>query len=445
MSLDYHEYTNVKLGGGTYVNKLKKVLLGILVFLAAISMWGYLDPSKNATAANSLLGNNEVITIKTTDGQPINAQPSLLGYSSDGAILLFSSSATNLPNSNGLTSLYTYNLKSDVTSRVDVSSNGTPGNAGLFLTPQFSENGRYITFGSRATNLIDGNTMPAQYLYKRDTVSGSTVAIGLGYSGGYSHKWDRNLGVSNDGRFSLVASQRILDPTYPYPYKIILGEDVASTYTWKQVANGGGNDGDISPDSIVGGISCDAAFAAFQIQDTIKLADLRTGTVTTLSASGSASTSPIISCSGRYILYATKNRTDVEPTATGIHTNYHLIRYDRLTGERIYVDQNSSGLLSMGKDHSTMNPAQQNLFGASIANTGDVVFNYNGSVHLKHLSDGSGTLESIAKTATGTYTDVNNGGITSDGRYVLFQADPYSLGIGSSPEGTQIIRTKTNL
>lgn len=150
-------------------------------------------------------------------------------------------------------------------------------------------------------------------------------------------------------------------------------------------------------------MSCDGAFAVFQKDTEVMLSDLRRGTTVTVSTATYDSTSPLISCNGRYVLYTTKNRTQITPTPSGMDTYYHLARYDRITGERSYIDSNSSNTFSTAQLNwnTGTSEAPANQFKASISDSGDVVFSYNANTFLKHLSDGSGTLESIAKKQRG--------------------------------------------
>lgn len=442
---------NIKFGGGTYVINLKKIGIGLLISTLAVGASVLSQLYINTYAANTLPGNNEVITIGgTTDGQPVNASVSPIAYSGDGNIILFTSNATNLPNAGAPGGLYIYNIETNTTARVDISTSGVLPNGGLFGGAagsgiRMSETGRYVTFSSMATNLIDGATKSPQMIYKRDTQANATTVVGAGYTQGYSDKWDRNLAVSNDGRFVLVSS-RYLANNYPYNYIIAVGDGNTGTYTWTVAGSGSPND-----TAGAGEMSCDGMFAAMTYGGQIALADLRKGSTTILATSAYDSASPLISCNGRYVLYTTKNRTQITPTPAGMNTYQHLVRYDRLTGERIYIDSDSSNVFSAAQ--YTYSPVyydvQPNIFNVSIADTGDVVFDYKQGIntyrYLKHLSDGSGTLESIAKTASGTYININNGTMTSDGRYIFFKTDPYNLGLAPSPSSDQIIRTKTGL
>jgi hypothetical protein len=428
--------------------QFKRLSIGLLVSALVVGFGILIQSDNSAYAASTLTGSNEVITISdTTDSLPVNAAITIRGYSGDGNVFLFSSTATNLQGAGGLGGLYVYNIKNSTTSRVDVSTSGVQSNGYVYRSARLSETGQYVTFGSMGTNLIDGITHGVGEYYKRDVKAGVTSYIGGNYALGYSQNVDRNLSVSNDGRFILMAS-RYTANNYPHTYGVNYGEDTGTSYTWTSLGiDSNGIEFANASSAVQGELSCDGAFATFQQDYTTRLADLRRGTAVTITTGASSSTSPLISCNGRYVLYATSDRTQITPTPSGMDTYMHLVRYDRITGERKYIDSNSSGTFSIA--HLNRNTSSQegieNLFKASIADSGDVVLSYNGNSYLKHLSDGSGTLESIAKTAGGSYINVNNGTLTKDGKYIFFNADPYNLGIGSSSAGNQLIRTKSGL
>ena len=214
------------------MRRIKNVHIGILILIFAFVIGGFsqLYDKTNTFAANTLPGSNEIITIGgTTDGQPVNATVYPQGYSGDGNVILFISYATNLPNAGGSGGLYIYNIRSGSTARVDISTNGVAPNGGLAGYNIISETGRYVTFQSSATNLIDGSTLPQKQIYKRDVQLGTTTSVtgSSGYSGGLSQNWEQNLGVTNDGRYVLVAS-RYLANTYPNSYGIVYGDTAGS-------------------------------------------------------------------------------------------------------------------------------------------------------------------------------------------------------------------------
>lgn len=400
--------------------------LGLIVAASILSM-----VHGDTYAANTLSGSNEIISIATTDGQPVNASINLSGVSGDGNTLLVSSTATNLHNAGGTTrGWYVYNIRTNTTVRVDISASGTLPN-GNVVSPFMSENGRYVYFQSYATNLIDGTTQYPTQTYVRDLQAGTIAAISNHYWSGLTQDIDYPMGISNDGRFVLLGT-RFIGVGYPNYYNAMLGDRSSGSPTWTSIGQAPSNTGSIQS----GGISCDGSFAVYEQDGSIKLADSRNGSPVTTTISSSQSNSPRISCNGNFILYSTQNRTDVSPTPPGAGAYLHSVEYNRITGERRYIDTDSSG--AFDSSHSS--------YAYSVANTGDAIIKYNGNMYLKHISDGSGTLESVGKATNGTYVNISsNSLLTSDARYVLFTADPYDLGLASSPSANQIIRSKTNL
>lgn len=399
------------------------------MFGVAIGASALLAQSHSKTqAANTISSNYQVIEIGgTTDGLPPNAS---MG---------------------GTGGLYEYNINANSIVRIDVSTTGVPANGPIASGGVgVSETGRYVTFSAHATNLIDGTTMSNTNVnvLQHDVQAGTTTSFLTRYdaAGSASQSPEVHLGVSNDGRFVLMAS-RYIHYAYPYPYVMLYGDNKTGSEDWTVLGTGTDSADNPGTDTETAGrMSCDGSLVLFQHGVTIQLFDARNDTTTPVSLTTSSSINPSISCNGRYILYATLNRTDITPTPTGMNSNYHLVRYDRITGERSYIDSNSTGTFSIS---SILTPSRMtyDYFSASVADTGDVALRYNNNIYLKHLSDGSGTLEPIAKNTSGGAVVVNNGptSISADGRYVLFQADPYTLGLASSPAGIQTIRVRTGL
>src|SRR3954453_9748005 len=81
------------------------------------------------------------------------------GLSADGSIVAFTSYATNLvqPDANGTaTDILVRNRRAGKTRRADVSSAGAQANASSD-DPFVSRSGRFVSFGSLATNLVAGD------------------------------------------------------------------------------------------------------------------------------------------------------------------------------------------------------------------------------------------------------------------------------------------------
>jgi hypothetical protein len=97
----------------------------------------------------------------------------------------FGSNATNLaPNEpSGLCcNVFLRDRAKGTTTLLNVSSNGTPGNGpGLFSF--ISDNGRYVTFGSGATNLVAGPSNGFFNTYVRDLRTGQVALVSIGAGG----------------------------------------------------------------------------------------------------------------------------------------------------------------------------------------------------------------------------------------------------------------------
>lgn len=420
--------------------KIKHLILGFLtlgvIFIASLL-------SQNAThteAMSTLTADNQIISVATTDGLAAAVSPTTV--SADGNVMLFMSNAMNLPNAGGTnysvnSGLYTYNIKTNTTTRIDTSAAGVSANNQI-TSSVMSANGRYILFTSLATNLIDGSTLYPGGTYIRDLQSGTVTIVENHY---YEYNFDWSLGISNDGRFVLLGSRYIL-MTANKPYNLVYGDRQSGSFVWRKIDEGF----DVTSTYFnAGNLSCEGSIIAYSKgQDSIAK-DLRNNTTTGTTLGLLPGVSPIVSCDGNYILYATANRTQISPTPAGMSAYVHLVEYNRMTGIKSYIDSNDSGVFD--NNHWTnLTGSSINIFNASVANTGDVVLKYNGNYYIKHLSDGSGTLEPVAKTLSGSYINVSTWArITADGRYVFFTADPYDLGLVSSPAGIQIIRARTNL
>ncbi len=94
--------------------------------------------------------------VEANDETPSGSDPAI---SDDGRYVAFDSHANNLVSGDsGTTSdVFVRDLLLDSTIRVSIASDGTPGNAAS-VGPDISADGRFVVFGSNATNLVPGDT-----------------------------------------------------------------------------------------------------------------------------------------------------------------------------------------------------------------------------------------------------------------------------------------------
>jgi Tol biopolymer transport system component len=141
-----------------------------------------------------------------SDGTPGNGESGLPAMSADGRHVAFYSRSTNLAagDSDDDGDVYLRDRVTGQTTLVSVSSTGAKGNSGSF-TPTMSADGRYIAFWSEATNLVPGDTNGQIDLFVRDLWTGQTTRASVG-SGGV--QLDAHAGgmLSADGRFVVFNS-----------------------------------------------------------------------------------------------------------------------------------------------------------------------------------------------------------------------------------------------
>lgn len=122
--------------------------------------------------------------------------------------ITFTSRASNLVSgdTNGYPDVFVRDLTANTTTRVNISTSGVQANKGHVNTTgkhvAISSTGRYIVFSSEASNLIDGQTITTPQLYMRDTMANTTTLVTQKADGTLGNGGINSLGgVSSDGRF----------------------------------------------------------------------------------------------------------------------------------------------------------------------------------------------------------------------------------------------------
>jgi len=129
------------------------------------------------------------------------------GISSSGRFVVFRSDAANLvpADTNGAEDIFVHDRQTGETTRVNVSSTGHQANRESGF-PTISADGRYVAFGSAASNLVPGDTNHASDVFVRDRVTGQTRRISISSSGRQSNAESYSPALSAHGRFVAFAS-----------------------------------------------------------------------------------------------------------------------------------------------------------------------------------------------------------------------------------------------
>ena len=151
-------------------------------------------------------GTTERVSIHTngTQGNSASDSPSI---STDGRFVAFDSDASNLVPGDGNFSsdVFVRDRMLGTTTRVSVSSDEVGGDEASFGAA-ISADGRYIAFASDATNLVPGKTMFPRDIYVRDLQAGTTEIVSLTDGEGESNSSSAPPDISPDGRYVAFGS-----------------------------------------------------------------------------------------------------------------------------------------------------------------------------------------------------------------------------------------------
>ena len=171
------------------------------------------------------------VSVRTAgvQGNGESQQPDL---SSDGNIVAFTSTAGNLVDgdSNGVDDVFVHDLAKNETSRVSVSSKGKQGSAAS-RNPSVSADGRFVAFSSYADNLVAGDTNKVEDVFLHDRVLHQTMVVSQGLNGAVSNSTSSNPRISSDGRYVtfVSAASNLVEGDTPNSYDIYVYDRVKQT------------------------------------------------------------------------------------------------------------------------------------------------------------------------------------------------------------------------
>lgn len=157
------------------------------------------------------LGTTELVSV-SSDGTQANRPTSFPSISDNGRFVVFESKADNLvpDDTNEASDIFCRDLIDGTTFRVSLASDGSQANADSF-TPSSSADGRYVTFTSIANNLVEDDTNSDRDVFVHDLQTGTTERISISTEGVEGDSASGGLGagparISSDGRFVVFGS-----------------------------------------------------------------------------------------------------------------------------------------------------------------------------------------------------------------------------------------------
>jgi HYR domain len=155
----------------------------------------------------------------SVDSADVQANSSSTGpaISADGRFVAFGSTASNLvaDDTNGANDIFVHDRQTGDTTRVTVNSAGVQANSSS-VGPAISADGRFVAFGSTASNLVADDTNGTTDVFVRDRQAGETKRLSVDSAGLEANSLSLHYAISADGRFvafGSTASNLVADDT----------------------------------------------------------------------------------------------------------------------------------------------------------------------------------------------------------------------------------------
>ena len=168
-----------------------------------------------------VLGVTERVSVDSNEAQgarhgeaAVNADGRFVAFESCGLSPLGETGVCAIGGSSARSHIYLRDRQEGTTTRVSVDSQGMDGNGDSF-DPDISDDGRYVTFYSRASNLVANDTNTCvefppvgmcEDVFVNDRVTGTTERVSVADSGTQGDRPARSPSISGDGRFVTFTS-----------------------------------------------------------------------------------------------------------------------------------------------------------------------------------------------------------------------------------------------
>jgi len=291
------------------------------------------------------------------EGDDVSSYPDI---SADGRYVAFESSASNLVpgDTNGHCDIFVHERQTGVTERVSVDTAGNEGDYESYM-PAISADGRYVAFQSGALNLVPGDTNAEMDIFVHDRQTGITERVSVDSGGNEGNGQSDPPAISADGRYvafgswasNLVAADTNADMD-------VFVHDRQTGVTERVSVDSAGNEG--GHWSRYPAISADGRYVAFPSsasnlvvgdtndRDDIFVHDRQTGANERVSVSSAGnegnaySDFPAISADGRYVAFESQ-ASNLVPADTNGEFCIDVFVHDRQTGATDRVSVDSAG------------------------------------------------------------------------------------------------------
>jgi Tol biopolymer transport system component len=281
------------------------------------------------------------------------------------------------------------------TTRVSVDSQGNQANeGGASFEPSVSADGRYVAFGSVASNLVSGDTNGSADIFVHDRTTGVTEKVSIGLEGAQANGSSNHPSISADGRYIAFESDASnLVPEDTDNRSDIFVYDRQAGTTERVSVDSQGNQG---------------SGPRFGIENT----------------------EPSISADGRHVVFISTASNLVAGDTNGVQDAFV---HDLETGVTERVDVNGAGEQVSGSAHISILRPSISADGRYVAFTSEAVNLVGGDtdgvsdIFVRDRQSGSTERVSVASDGSQANAGSFGGNITPDGRYVVFGSEASNL------------------
>lgn len=193
-------------------NSLNPAISGDGRYVAFDSWASNLVPGDTAASQDiflrdNSLGTTRLISVSST-GVAANGHSLAPSISDDGRYIVYGSAASNLVagDSNNAHDIFLYDRDTATTTRISVDSNGIEGN-GFSYFALISADGRYIAFSSDASNLVPGDNNGVGDIFVHDRATAKTTRVSVNDQGDEADAFSLLASLSDDGRYIVFSSR----------------------------------------------------------------------------------------------------------------------------------------------------------------------------------------------------------------------------------------------
>lgn len=246
------------------------------------------------------------------EGNAFCLQPTISG---DGRYVSFASFASNLVagDTNGAPDVFVHDRQTGQTTRVSTATGGGEGN-GSVSQQYVSHDGRYVVFTSNSTNLVGGDTNGADDIFLHDRQTGETSRVSVGSGEVEANDGSTRGSISDDGRyvsFMSTASNLVANDTNSTNDAFLFDRETGTTVRVSVDSTGAEANGG-SQNSMISG---NGEFIVFQSNATNLVAGdtngttdifvhkISSGEISKITAGNGQSTVPQISEDGKFIAF----------------------------------------------------------------------------------------------------------------------------------------------